>query len=440
WIIKLCSLLAVTVFTGCIAEIPGSFSSAGIDGTGSEASKQTQSSEPDNIIPTRNADTLTAYFFQHWMPIPAGSDAPEEFMAAGLDRDISAGLTPALLEEILTHEDAPTQITIKDVVVSDDAAHVDLGSVNTGNQVYKNETFFMSCTLTLLNNCEISKVFYTLDGGRMLAYKTEEYDTEDERGVIPAEEISFSDEGEYQMPAYQLPSMTQDEISVLRQGVSYDEVLADEQARRIKNGNMPPLNMRFFPSDSKAEEITRAIQDVVALNMPQTNFDTIADAPNDFIVMAAMLNTPYVFFGPMSTNEEAYYSQFDPLADIISDMQCTLQEHVEITAKRLFGEDVQFTHSGKGISPWKYWEYAGVYTPPHMGTPYPDTILLDYTEDGDTVTATAVFFSEALSVYPKDKTLEEYYQNDLERHRFTLRRQGDGYLFTGHRVLDSTAE
>lgn len=376
-------------------------------------------------IPIKDKTKLTVYFLN--TNLYSSEGRAEDVLFVPVEREISAALTPNLLTGFLTEKRAEQQLSINTVALENEIARVDMKSVNTGSSVYLNEEFFANCTLTLKENCGVTRVLFTLNGGQIAADRSEEYDGGAELGVVPAEKVPFLAEGEFDMPAYHLPAVTREEIAALRESVSYEDALAQNEREAGE------LFLPFFPNDARAKEITRAIQEVTRYNIPETDFDTIADAPNEFIVMAAMLNAPDVYWRNDVSGAKA--PQLNPITEIVDDTVGNLQEHVALTAKRLFGEDVTFTHSGKGISPWKYSEYAGVYTSPHMGAGYRDAILLDYTEEGDTVTATAVFFSYYFEEHPKDKTLEEHYKTGLPRHQFTLQRQGESYRLTGHSAL-----
>lgn len=171
-----------------------------------------------------------------------------------------------------------------------------------------------------------------------------------------------------------LPALTRGEIASLRAGISYDELLEWTRVYETQafGEHAAPRDRWDIAGDEERGRALDFIADVTNANIPAEPFDSVAEAPGRFLVRAAVLNTPSVNWGVYGG--ETYegiptYPSLEPLTGLIGDSTCFLQEHVEITAKRLFGDSVPLVHSGAGLSPWRYHEYAGVYTPPHMGTP-----------------------------------------------------------------------
>ena len=323
------------------------------------------------VIPTSDPAVLTLY--PSCTIVTYGAEVVSDTLYLPVERDISQGLTPELFTRLVT-QCGPYYtydgVEITAVSIEDEGALVEINAL-TGEEDLDRD-LLNTIAMTLLENCDAAWVSFM----------------EADRGT-PALQQAQEDSGRYTPPALRIPELSREEIAALRQSVPYEDVVektrAQEEALKsqveaeggVYDDGTVPLDAWNIGGDETAKELNDYIADVTRLNIPQGEFDTLAEAPGDFILMAAIVNTPCVYWDGYGGEGAPDYPQLAPLSDVIGDYQCYLQEHVEMTARRLFGEDVAVTHTGGGLSPWKYHEYAGVYTPPHMGTPYPVCYLLD---------------------------------------------------------------
>ncbi|WP_303899935.1 hypothetical protein [Anaerotruncus colihominis] len=347
----------------------------------------------------------------------------DDYVYTPLEREAPDGMTAALLDTIVGGNDTLPAFTVLSLE-QEGARAVAAVRSNLDAQTAQTERrrWLDTAARTLLESCAgIDEVSFGEDG-------------------TPVAEQGFADS--YTPPPFVLPALTRKEIAALRTEISYDKLVEQTRVYEMQafGEHGTPRDRWDIAGDEERGRALDFIADVTNLNIPTEPFDTAAKAPNRFLVRAAVLNTPPVNWGMYG--DETYegvptYPSLEPLTGLVGDSTCFLQDHVEITAKRLFGDSVPLVHSGAGLSPWRYHEYAGVYTPPHMGTPYPDCVLLDYSASGETVEATVGYFNEfdfADSRYGEDE--QTYARTRLRRYRYRLERAGESFIMTACEFLD----
>ena len=361
--------------------------------------------------------TATLYRF-----VAAGPDA-DDYVYTPLEREAADAMTAVLLDTIVSGDDMQPAFTVLSLklegarAVAEVRSNLDAQTAQTGRRRWLD-----TAAQTLLESCAgVDEVSFVENGA-------------------PVAEQGFADS--YTPPPLVLPALTRGEIASLRAGISYDELLEWTRVYETQafGEQATPRGRWDIAGDEERGRALDFIADVTNANIPAEPFDSVAEAPGRFLVRAAVLNTPSVNWGMYG--DETYegiptYPSLEPLTGLIGDSTCFLQEHVEITAKRLFGDSVPLVHSGAGLSPWRYHEYAGVYTPPHMGTPYPDCVLLDYSASGETVEATVGYlngFDFSESRYGEDE--QTYARTRLRRYRYHLERAGESFIMTACEFLD----
>ena len=171
------------------------------------------------------------------------------------------------------------------------------------------------------------------------------------------------------------------------------------------------------------------------------------------VLQALMLVTQY--HTTTSYGQERYTPALKPLeapAAELLDMgeDCFyLKEHVEESARLLFGDDFTFKH--ESFNGYMYLEPLGVYTPPHRGGGYNVIpVVLSYTDLGDSYRAEIVYLTQGMGGYaspaPRDseefwvevaeKDIPDFIQNTAERREVVLKKAADGRLvLVSHRFL-----
>ncbi len=376
-------------------------------------------------IPVKNPQETTLYLYNTSSMALEGA---EKVFYFPLPRPGVSEITPSWLQEQLQAQpiglgsdrlgvESLTQDgrRVTAALVPADSAY--LSQVDPYSSVYLN-----TVATILLQNCEIDEVYFTLD---------EKPYPEGESGpYIPAE--------------LALPNLSQADIEAL-----YGELSLEQMLSRIDQGtdtriSYPSLTNAAgrwdIGSDEKARQILETIYEATFLNnVPESDFDSIGQAPNSFLVNAAYSRSPRISWYQDDVNPNSD-EKFSVLTSYVNDYECVPQKIVEETARQLFGDDVQISHQ-KPIGGY-YHEYAMAYTPYHMGGWAPDIFLLDYTEQGDTVEATVAYSRIYGSAKDPMKTLtdmdeETSIRNREQRHRFTLQKTEDGYRITGYHVVDS---
>lgn len=316
---------------------------------------------------------------------------------------------------------------IQKVTVEGNTASVELEAAK--NDSYDEVLRFLdSVAMTLSQNCGVETVRFLQNGAPAKLILTEGSYTE-EGAYIPPEPTELEN-GVYAPSPLTLPPLTKSEIAEIRAQVPYG----------IASDSIVPDSVSALVPDT--EGAGSYLYELTQYNIPMDDFNSLEEAPGDFLRMAALLNTPITDW---SGNDTEYKNLLSPLTPIVDDNTGWMREHVEQTAKKLFGEDVPLVHGAQGIGPWKYWEYAGIYTPPHMGGGYPDLVLLDTNTQENMVEATVVFTWNGSVIGPARGRLEEeedwasFVRNREQRHLFTMEKTPEGLQLRGHKLLDDEA-
>ncbi len=388
--------------------------------SGGQDSRQPQ--EPG--IPVKNPQETTLYIYN---TSSMDLSSAEKVFYFPLRRSGVNSITPSWLQEqIRTHAlglgnpakieqlvQEGSQVTV--ALVFDENAY--LAKEDSYPTQYLN-----SIAMTLLQNCEIGEVSFTLNG----------------------DPVPEGQSGSYTPTELALPDLSQAEIEALYSDLSLTQMLdaltQNGQRADPRLSLTGALNRWDIGGDQKAWNILNIIYEATFLNnVPDADFDSISEAPNQFLLNAAYAQAPNISWYQDDVNPNSD-EKFSVLTSYVNDYECVPQKIVEETARQMFGDEVQIQH-GKPQYGY-YHEYAMAYTPYHMGGWYPDIFLLDYTEQGDQVEATVAYsriYGSALDPMKSltDMDEETSVRNREQRHRFTLQKIGDGYRITGYHVVDS---
>lgn len=173
---------------------------------------------------------------------------------------------------------------------------------------------------------------------------------------------------------------TQEEFAAIRAQVPFQDVDYETYAE------YHPVRYAVEKQDETARYISWLLSQIGLINhnveSPQELMEKYGDNLREWLVWHT-----YSY-----TNNELT----KPIELAVEDDTVIIQEHVEIRAKQIFGEDFVFIHGPAGI--FDYHKTAGVYTPPHMGGGYRlMPVVLDYQDNGDTVTAQIVYIVDSMS-------------------------------------------
>lgn len=211
---------------------------------------------------------------------------------------------------------------------------------------------------------------------------------------------------------------TEDEYTTLRQTVPYTEPdgWSDYQY---------PFQEQF-PVDDTGEEIARVLQYTgIPLNYRVAEYDSATEIEfhDEHKLQSALMNTEII-----TVDDEHLYPQLEKIAVTVNDTQFYLKEHIEETARLLFGPDTVLTH--KSFIKYSWFPKEGVYTPPHMGYGgFTDAVLLNYKDHGDYYEATAVYtdylyyagaYADENGEAIADEQFAEVIANQMPKYHITL--------------------
>lgn len=182
------------------------------------------------------------------------------------------------------------------------------------------------------------------------------------------EEVSFSMDGKayqsanltmqlgevYSIKEIKLALETAEEYTKLRETVSYPGY----STLQISVNDMPGIYYTQADDQKIAEYILR-------VGKPTTTFTSVSQLGNDYLLGTAIRNTQAFYAGDENKEDTYYDASLDPIAYDTGEGMFLLKEHVEETAKRLFGSDVTVNHAS--LNGWTWHEKQGVYTPPSSG-------------------------------------------------------------------------
>ncbi|MDD3192785.1 MAG: M56 family metallopeptidase [Oscillospiraceae bacterium] len=374
-------------------------------------------------IPVKDQAGATLYVLYH-----STTDAEPFYFP--LPRLGVSQMTASWLQEQLQQQADGTNMTpleMDEITVEGRGATVSLldsENLQIAKEYGSGERWLSSVAMTLLQNSEIDTVRFTLEGEPFPSAAEAD-------GYTPADLV--------------LPPMSQDQIQALYDTVTLEQLQANLAVSGESDGseNRNPIDRWDLKGDAKAKAILDAIfAATIWNNVPESDFDSIAAAPNAFLLNAAYNQAPNIFWYQNGT-EPNTFGNFAVLTALVDDHQCIPQQILEETARQLFGDEVQITPESPRYG--YYREYAMAYTPYHMGGWYPDIFLLDYTEQGNTVEATVAYGELYGSTNNAMNTLtdmeeEQSIRGREQRHRFTLQRTADGYRITGYHAVDTVRD
>ena len=238
---------------------------------------------------------------------------------------------------------------------------------------------------------------------------------------------------EYKLPVLKLVNDSPDEFAAVRAKVPYEGLIKQ---------------MDITDYDETGNQIARFLSMLEPLDK---DIASVSELDNEYILSTAINHTKSYTTDAVYTEEGLFFADLKPIEGPISEKLgfvetwFLLKEHVEQSAKLIFGEDVTVTHKAVNNEPYKYFEDEGVYTPPHRGAgwdvrPY----LVDYIDMGDSYKVTTVYVLGTMAgpldpdtheVIPKE-TLQDYIKTKSRPREIVLRKAEDGTLrFVSHRFL-----
>lgn len=428
-LISVLAALMAALLVGC-SLLANPSSEPGQQTSGTKEQPQNSSSQTESLpeetqepgIAVKDPNNMTLYVFYQNMP-GWGSDEGTEPFYFPLPRQGVDQITPSWLQQQLLDQ-LQQSLPIREITVEDGTAVVSLqdnSEVQFARENGNGERYLSSVAMTLLQNCAVDAVRFEVEG--------EPYPSQEQAQAYTPAPLA-------------LPPVSQEEILALYDTVTLEQLQENLAAagEDVGAAEQNPIDRWDLQGDQTAKEILDTIWEATIWNnLPEREFDSIAQAPNAFLLNAAYFQSPYVFWYEDGTEPNSRMD-FSILTPLVNDFQCIPQQILEQTARQMFGDTVQITHEKPTYG--YYQEYAMAYTPRHMGGWYPDIFLLDYTEQGDTVEATVAYGRLYGSAGNAMKTLtdmeeEQSIRTREQRHRFTLEKTEDGYRITGYHLVDT---
>lgn len=199
-------------------------------------------------------------------------------------------------------------------------------------------------------------------------------------------------------------------------------------------------------ADFNADPTARAIADLLAAaRVEGCTFASVNDLSAEKVLLSAIQMTQgYVRQGSVGYGDDAPVGTgLEPIYDAVSEKLDMVEvcvwigEHVEQSARRLYGPDYQLQH--QSVFKYEYFPEEKVYTPPHMGGGSDALVVVfDYAQEGETMTATVAYlvdsmggffpaemeeFDDSLIIDPEKAA--DYLQNEASRYTVTLKKAPD---------------
>ncbi len=129
------------------------------------------------------------------------------------------------------------------------------------------------------------------------------------------------------------------------------------------------------PIDETAGEIAVFLS---ALGQIEQDAASPAALDQERLTMSCIWATTYYYSAPgvYYDGQARYRKELGPIADSVSaklgmaEDWFWIADHVRQTAKQLCGDDFNLKLTRENCEPWKYMNWMGVITPPHMGGGY----------------------------------------------------------------------
>lgn len=224
---------------------------------------------------------------------------------------------------------------------------------------------------------------------------------------------------EYPIPPLKLLEGTPEEFAAIRARIPYE-------------------GLQVYPVESllETDDTGQKLAEYLSLlNLPGQTISSAAEIENSHILQTALFATMHYETYPES---ETYRPELKPLeapaSELLgfSEQWFWLKEHVEESARQLYGEDVLVIHESFGN--YRYLDLLGVYTPPHMGGGGQTIpIIFGYEISENRIRAEVAYVSASMQGYSNPETWEsipqaqvkEYAQTKSTRYEVTVTQTGD---------------
>lgn len=221
---------------------------------------------------------------------------------------------------------------------------------------------------------------------------------------------------------------------------------------------VPYEGLNSIPNILEYDETGNKIAGFLSRLLPlDKDITSVKELDNQYILLTAIFQTKYYLTESAEGEEERYREVLKPIEGPVSgklitngpiEIQYWLKEHLEQSARLIFGEYVTLTHEDLYNYKFKYFDIEGVYTPPHTEVgPHPRPFLLDYKDMGDRYRVKVAYVLESLGYEPpyidpdtqegiSEAELKDYVKTKCRQREVILRKAEDGSLqFVSHRYL-----
>lgn len=237
----------------------------------------------------------------------------------------------------------------------------------------------------------------------------------------------------WDIPPLKLIEGSPEEFAAIRAGIPYEGLQADFW-----------LETPIVETDEVGWQLTRFL---AMLRLFDKDISSPAELENTEALLTALYATKHYSTDPDSTNGN-YVPELKPFEapafEVIGFYEdwFWLKEHVEQSAKLLYGDDFTLRH--EGVSKYRYIETLGVYTPPHMGGGYNVIPVIFHYEDlGDRYKIELAYIVGAGGYIDPDtneaipeEDLERYVQTQSRHREVVIRKLDNGrFAFLSHRYL-----
>lgn len=244
----------------------------------------------------------------------------------------------------------------------------------------------------------------------------------------------------YELPTLKLVEGSAEEYAAIRALIPYEGLIYDDEG------------ISLIELDDTGRKILRFLDLLENINK---DVSSQAELDNQYIIETSLYSTQHYTVDVLDKDMPNYRKELLPLQGPVSEKLGLhetwfwLKEHVEESAKLIFGDEIEIRHESLKSIPYRYLETEGVYTPPHigmMGLTVP--CLIDYEDLGDSYRVKMAFLLGSFEgTEYLDPDTEDYteikakdvndYVRDKSRHReIVLKKMEDGSLrFVSHRYL-----
>lgn len=215
---------------------------------------------------------------------------------------------------------------------------------------------------------------------------------------------------------------------------------------------IPYEGLQQYPVEGilETDETGQRLAEYLSLvNLPYETVSSLSDLANEHKLRTSVSATRHY---ETYEGSDTYRPELKPLeapaSELIGFLEqwFWLKEHVEESAKLLYGEDVSLVHGDFGK--YRYLELLGVYTPPHMGGGGQTIpVIFEYEDLGDRLQAEIAYVVAGMEGYvaplgpgewediPQDQ-LEAYLRDKARRYEVVVQKLEDGrFLLESQRPL-----